>query len=63
MRKILKISHRTYYCYEESEASRRFEELEHLKVELMAYVYWFNNKRIHGSLGYKSLVEFRQALL
>lgn len=43
--------------------SRRFENLEHLKVELMAYVYWFNNKRIHGSLGYKSPVEFRQALL
>ena len=43
--------------------SRRFENLEHLKVELMTYVYWFNNKRIHGSLGYKSPVEFRQALL
>ena len=43
--------------------SRRFENLEHLKAELMAYVYWFNNKRIHGSLGYKSPVEFRQSLL
>ena len=43
--------------------SRRFENLEHLKVELMTYVYWFNNKRIHGSLGYKSPVEFRQAIL
>ena len=43
--------------------SRRFENLENLKVELMTYVYWFNNKRIHGSLGYKSSVEFRQALL
>lgn len=43
--------------------SRRFENLEHLKVELMAYVYWFNNKRAHGSLGYKSPVEFRQSLL
>ena len=38
--------------------SRRFENLEHLKVELMTYVYWFNNKRIHGSLGYKSPVEY-----
>ena len=43
--------------------SRRFENLEHLKAELIAYVYWFNNKRIHGSLGYKSPVEFRQSLL
>lgn len=43
--------------------SRRFKHLEHLKVKLMAYVYWFNNKRIHGSLGYKSPVEFRQSFL
>lgn len=43
--------------------SRYFETLEHLKQELAAYVYWFNNKRIHGSLGYKTPVEFRQALL
>ena len=42
---------------------RRFKNIEHLKTELMAYVYWFNNKRIHGSLGYKSPVEFRQPLL
>jgi len=42
---------------------RKFKNIEHLKTELMAYVYWFNNKRIHGSLGYKSPVEFRQPLL
>lgn len=42
---------------------RRFENLEHLRSELMVYVYWFNNKRIHGTLGYKSPVEFRQLLL
>ena len=43
--------------------SRTFKDLNHLKTEFMAYVYWFNNKRIHGSLGYKSPVEFRQSLL
>lgn len=42
---------------------RRFETLDHLRTELMAYVYWFNNKRIHGTLGYKSPVEFKQTLL
>ena len=42
---------------------RRFETLEHLHTELMAYVYWFNNKRIHGTLGYMSPVEFKQSLL
>lgn len=44
-------------------SSRHFENLEHLKRELSAYVYWFNNKRIHGTLGYKSPVEYRQSLL
>jgi transposase InsO family protein len=43
--------------------SRYFETLEQLKRELSAYVYWFNNKRIHGALGYKTPVEFKQALL
>lgn len=43
--------------------SRYFETLDHLKQELSAYVYWFNNKRIHGALGYKTPVEFKQALL
>lgn len=29
--------------------SRRLEDLKHLKVELMTYVYWFNNKIIYRS--------------
>lgn len=43
--------------------SRHFENLQHLSRELAAYVYWFYNKRIHGSLGYKTQVQFRQSLL
>lgn len=42
---------------------RLFQSLEQLKQELSAYVYWFNNKRIHSTLGYKSPVEYREALL
>jgi putative transposase len=42
---------------------RRFETLEHLHTELMAYIYWFNHKRIHGTLGYMSPVEFKHSLL
>ena len=42
---------------------RRFQDLNHLRTELMAYVYWFNNTRIHGTLGYKSPVQYRQELL
>ncbi len=43
--------------------SRRFENLAHLQTELAAYVYWFNHKRIHGSLGYKTPVQARALLL
>ncbi len=36
-----------------------FNCLEQLELELNDYVNWFNNIRIHGTLGYKSPVEFR----
>lgn len=39
---------------------REFRNLEQLKLELAEYVYWYNNKRIHGSLGYNSPNEFRK---
>jgi len=31
-----------------------FENLEQLELELFDYVNWYNNIRIHGSLGYKT---------
>lgn len=40
---------------------RKFETLEQLQLELAEYVYWYNNLRIHGSLGYISTVEYREA--
>lgn len=43
--------------------NRRFDNLGHLEMELAAYVYWFNNKRLHGSLGYKSPIDFKNSLL
>jgi len=36
-----------------------FSSLDPLKLELNDYVNWFNNIRIHGTLGYKSPVEYR----
>jgi transposase InsO family protein len=36
-----------------------FGSLEELKLELADYVNWFNNHRIHGSLGYMTPVEFK----
>lgn len=36
-----------------------FSILDHLALELTDYVYWFTNRRIHGSLGYVCPVEYR----
>lgn len=33
-----------------------FNNLDHLAFELNDYVHWFNNRRIHGSLGYLNLL-------
>ncbi len=41
---------------------RHFESLGHLQMELKQYVHWFNNKRLHSSLGYKTPVEFKQTI-
>lgn len=40
-----------------------FETLEELKFKLFDYVNWYNNIRIHGSLDYKTPVEYRQNCL
>jgi transposase InsO family protein len=38
---------------------RNFESLGRLKIELADYINWFNNFRIHSSLGYLSPKEFK----
>ena len=40
-----------------------FSSLEQLALELNDYVHWFNNIRIHGTLGYLTPVEFKQLTL
>jgi len=40
-----------------------FEDLTALKRELADYVNWYNNHRIHSSLGYKTPVEYREQYL
>ena len=42
-------------------ASRRFDSIEQLRLELADYVHWFNNIRLHSTLGYRTPVEFRNA--
>jgi putative transposase len=41
----------------------RFETLEQLQLELAEYVYWYNNLRIHGSLGYITPIEYRNKMM
>ena len=36
-----------------------FESIEELKYKLFDYVNWFNNHRIHSSLGYQTPIEYR----
>lgn len=43
--------------------NKRFETLEQLGYEFADYVNWYNNHRIHSSLGYLSSVEYRQNTL
>lgn len=43
--------------------NQHFESLEELQYELADYVNWFNNHRIHSSLGYLTPNEFRRNTL
>ena len=36
-----------------------FESLEQLEIMLADYVNWFNNKRIHGALGYMTPTQYK----
>ena len=40
-----------------------FYSLERLRLELGDYINWFNNFRLHGSLGYLSPCEFKAKTL
>lgn len=42
---------------------RRFATLSQLEIELERYLYWFNTKRIHSTLGYLSPVEYKSIAL
>ncbi|WP_110952830.1 IS3 family transposase [Anaerosinus massiliensis] len=39
--------------------NQTFHSLNHLQIELADYVNWFNNHRIHSSLGYLTPVKYR----
>ena len=39
--------------------NRIFKNLDQLKLELFEYVNWYNNKRLHSSLGYLTPVDYK----
>lgn len=43
--------------------NRIFSSLEELELELFDYVNWYNNIRIHGSLGYLTPTQYKMCLL
>ena len=43
--------------------NQTFSSLYHLQIELADYVNWFNNHRIHSSLGYLTPVKYRMITL
>lgn len=41
---------------------KKFKTIDELKLSLYDYVNWFNNHRIHGSLGYLTPIEYKTRL-
>ena len=39
---------------------RRFDTLNQLQLELADDVHWFNNIRLHGTLGYLAPIKFKK---
>jgi transposase InsO family protein len=56
------VAESTYKTFKTEFCRKRFETLEQLETELFDYVIWYNTRRIHGSLGYLSPVEYRKTL-
>jgi transposase InsO family protein len=52
----------TYKTFRIEFCRKKFETLEQLETELFDYVNWYKTKRIHGSLGYLSPVEYRKQM-
>ncbi|PWJ34987.1 integrase core domain-containing protein [Sediminitomix flava] len=35
----------------------KFQSMKELRIEVSKYIYWYNHKRLHSTLGYKTPVE------
>jgi transposase InsO family protein len=55
------VAEATFKLYKAEFAYREhFQTIKELQVKLSGYVHWFNNIRIHSTLGYLTPVEFRE---
>ena len=45
---------KTEFCF-----NKIFDSFEQLELELFDYVHWFNNSRIHSSLGYLTPMQYK----
>jgi transposase InsO family protein len=54
------VAESTFMIKAEFVSSRRFDTIEQLQRELADNVHWFNNIRLHGTLGYLSSTEFKK---
>ena len=55
------VAESTFKLYKAEFAYREhFGTLEELQIKLSDYVHWFNNIRVHSTLGYMTPVEFRK---
>ncbi len=43
-------------------SKEQFETIEQLRASFGAYVWWYNNKRLHSRLGYVSPIQYHQQL-
>jgi len=42
-------------------SGHHFDKFDQLQLELADYVDWFNNMRLHGTLGYLSPVDYKRS--
>lgn len=55
------VAEATYKIFKTEFANQRqFQSLAQLTIELRDYVHWFNEHRIHGTLGYRTPAEVRR---
>ena len=56
------VAEATYKTFKVEFCGKRFNTLEQLKTELFEHVWWYNNTRLHSSLGYMCPFDYRNKM-